>query len=41
MREKNYPDPDKKIIYPQDWLRFFSKNRKNLDMKEEHQQEDK
>ncbi len=41
MREENYPDPDKKIIFPQDWLRFFGKNKKKLDMKERQQQEDK
>ncbi len=38
MREENYPDPDKKIIFAQDWLRFFGKNKKKLDIKENQDQ---
>jgi hypothetical protein len=34
VREKNYPDPDKKIIFNQDWLRFFGKKKRKLDIKE-------
>jgi hypothetical protein len=34
MREYNYPDPDKKILSPKDWFRFFGKKRKKLDQRE-------
>ncbi|HPF45062.1 MAG TPA: hypothetical protein PKV15_10210 [Syntrophomonadaceae bacterium] len=34
MREKNYPDPDKKIISPMDWIRFFGRKREKLDTPE-------
>lgn len=34
MREYNYPDPDKKIIAKEDWVRLFGKNLEELDKKE-------
>lgn len=35
MREKNYPDPDKKIIFPLDWIKFFGRKRNKLDKQEQ------
>ncbi len=30
MQENNYPDADKKIIFPLDWLKYFSRKREKL-----------